>query len=73
MSAGQFTCIENVPVAGDKVRRTCRILMDINESSADTAYLVKLSRDATNGNANDTLSNAIVLTHIKVNAYFWKP
>jgi len=65
--------VTNVPVASNLVRQTTTMYIDINEAQADTAYLMVIRRDASAGNTNDTVAASVVATHIKVNAYFWKP
>ncbi len=70
---GVVSKIVNVSVSSNLVRQTATIYIDINDAKPNTAYLMVFNRDSTSGNPNDTLNNNIILTHIVVNGYFWKP
>lgn len=70
---GLATATTTVDVSSDGVRRTTTMYLDIENADTTVAYLCVLRRDATSGNLDDTLPHNIILTHIVVDAWFWKP
>lgn len=67
------TQIETISVNSDLVRKTAVLYMPVNEGTPAEAYVFVLSRDARGTNPNDTLPDNVILTHIVVNGYFWRP
>jgi hypothetical protein len=70
---GSATKIVTVATDKDLVRQSVLLHLDVNEATPSTAYLMIVRRDASAGNLNDTLAEDVILTHFKVNGYFWKP
>lgn len=67
-----YTTLDQVITPSNLERKTITIYVDISEGDPNTGYLMDLYR-AHNGSANDTLNQDIVITHVVVNGYFWKP
>jgi len=72
-SVDEFTLIDTVSSDSNLVRRTGTMYVDASYAHPNTAILVIIARDGTAGNISDTLAANVVLTHVVVNGFFWKP
>ena len=72
-SVDEFTLIDTVSSDSNLVRRTGTMYVDASYAHPNTGILVLISRDGTAANASDTLAANVVLTHVVVNGFFWKP
>lgn len=63
--------VDSVTVASDQVRRTSSMFLDVSSLTDDDAIVVDIFRDG--GVGNDTLSQAIVITNVRLTGWTWKP
>ena len=68
-----YSTIDTISVSGALERRTARIKILINDLTDKDGFVIRLHRDATSGNVDDTLASNIVLTHFEMTGYFWRP
>ena len=67
-----YTVIDEITLPSDEVRRTVYFTINASYVEPTEALVISLTRDARNTNANDTLSNAIIITHVTVTGYEWR-
>lgn len=70
----EYSVISQVITPSNLERRSIKMYMPINDGGPDIpAYLMEIARDATGTNPNDTVPHNVVVTHVIVNGWFWKP
>ncbi len=68
-----YTEIDTIATPSEAIRRTANILIPIDNLTYNDSILIKLRRDATIGNADDTLPENCVVTNVRLTGYFWRP
>lgn len=68
-----YSAIDTITSPAALERKTTTVKVLVNELTDNDGIVIRLRRDATAGNADDTLASNIVLTHFELVGYFWKP
>jgi hypothetical protein len=68
-----FSVIAPIITPSNLERKTATIKILANDLTDQDSILIRIKRDATAGNPNDTVEDECVITQIKLTGYFWRP
>ena len=64
--------VDTIGASSDLIRRTVKLYVDVSMLDDEDSVVLKVLRDATGGNAEDTLAAAVVVTGIRLTGYMWR-
>jgi len=67
-----YSYIDSIPSGRNLKRSTKQFIIPINHLTEDNIALIKIERDATNANTNDTLPGNVVITNVKLSGVRWR-
>lgn len=64
--------IDSVPVNQAFVRRRISLVVPIYELTDADSIIIKIKRDASSANLDDTLAGNVVITNVRLSGFFWR-